>query len=61
MGWEKYARLLPATVSGPFSPAEDKVILAWEGTGPQLAAALGRTYASVQRRQALLRKKGLLP
>ena len=58
---EKYARLLPATVSGPFSPAEDKVILAWEGTVVQLAAALGRTYAPVQQRQASLRKRGLLP
>ena len=58
---EKYARLLPATVSGLFSPAEDKVILAWEGTGVQLAAALGRTYGSVQSRQATLRKRGLRP
>ena len=49
------------SLSGPFSPAEDKVIFAWEGTRPQLAAALGRTYTSVQQRQALLREKGLLP
>lgn len=52
----KDAYLLAAKpiVTGRYSPAEDAVILSWEGRVIDLAVALGRTYYSVRARRQRL-------
>ncbi|MCA0253329.1 MAG: hypothetical protein LCH76_13795 [Actinobacteria bacterium] len=52
--------LAPGFVSGPFSAAEDRVIIAWRDTDLMLAVALGRTYWAVVGRKHRLRKQGRL-
>ena len=46
-----------ATVSGPFTPAEDREVLRKDRTLVQIAFSLGRTYTSVQGRRFYLGKK----
>lgn len=52
--------IAPRLVSGPFSEAEDRVIIAWRGTDLMLAVALGRTYDAVTGRKHRLRREGRL-
>ncbi len=57
---ERAKALTPATITGPYSEAEDALILKWEFGDVALAQALGRTYGSVVFHKQTLRKKGLL-
>lgn len=50
----------PGFVRGPFSDAEDRVIVAWRGTDLMLAVALGRTYWATISRKHRLRLAGRL-
>ena len=50
--------LAPGFVRGPFSEAEDRVIVAWRGTDLMLAVALGRTYWATIARKHKLRRAG---
>ncbi|MGC4154500.1 MAG: hypothetical protein QM628_15680 [Propionicimonas sp.] len=52
--------IAPRFVSGPFTEAEDRVIIAWRGTDLTLAVALGRTYAVTVGRKHRLRRAGQL-
>lgn len=52
--------IAPRLVTGPFSEAEDRVIIAWRGTDLMLAVALGRTYDAVIGRKHRLRTEGRL-
>lgn len=57
---EAYAKASPAVATGPYTEAEDRLIVGWGGTDIELAIALGRTYTSVRSRKVRLRSKGLL-
>lgn len=52
--------IAPRLVTGPFTEAEDRVIIAWRGTDLMLAVALGRTYAVTVSRKHRLRRAGRL-
>lgn len=52
--------LAPPFVTGPYTAAEDRVIIAWRATDLMLAVALGRTYWSVVGRKHRLRRVGRL-
>jgi hypothetical protein len=52
--------IAPALVRGPFSPAEDRAIIAWRGTDLMLAVALGRSYDAIIGRKHRLRRDGRL-
>lgn len=52
--------IAPRFVQGPFSEAEDRVIIAWRDADLMLAVALGRTYDAVIGRKHRLRRAGRL-
>lgn len=52
--------IAPAFVRGPYTEAEDRVIIAWRGTDLMLAVALGRSYYAVIGRKRRLRRAGRL-
>jgi len=52
--------LAPGTVTGRYTPVEDRVIVAWAGPELALAQTLGRSWESVRGRKRELRKRGLL-
>jgi hypothetical protein len=53
-------KAIPVTVTGPYAPAEDRIVIEWQGTDLELALALGRSYTGVVSRKGKLRKRGLL-
>lgn len=52
---------IPVTVSGRYAPAEDAVLISWDGRWIEAAVALGRSLESVSVRVAKLRREGLMP